>query len=405
MTGPALSPAHPEAFGHGTHALPARFGSDEGPAHTRRRPTGIILGALGFVTAVTVGAVVQVGAHVGYDEAHAEFSDAVAVAENRQTELSGELESLAVVTAAASTVVSTDGAGLVDASGIDPLATAIAEAETLAAEAEAASAITLPDAGEKPFWAWELFPATAELESDGDEAEEQAEDFRETQDDLREQAAAVEDAGLAVLEAASAAAPAFEAAHVSARNLDVIALRDAAEDVSYYATDLNDDAVQAYVGLTAAAGQVVASEQAELAEKAGPLMAKRLEAEAFARSLAPGVLLEFDWAPIVNGFGTGGGMGGLATWWYGDPGYATIALSDSVAEQWPGEASKALIAHEVGHAISVKCEGMYDDSTSTSIEHWATAWAISMGFHDDANGTWAYGPPPQSYIDLAAGCR
>jgi hypothetical protein len=147
------------------------------------------------------------------------------------------------------------------------------------------------------------------------------------------------------------------------------------------------------------------SEQAELAEKAGPLQTARLEIEAFARGLAPGVLLEFDWAPIVNGFGTDGGMGGYATWWYADPGYATIELSNSVAEQWPSYRSQSLVAHEVGHAISVKCEGAYDDSTQASIEAWATAWAISMGFTDDANGTWAYGPPAQPLIDAAAGCR
>jgi len=28
-----------------------------------------------------------------------------------------------------------------------------------------------------------------------------------------------------------------------------------------------------------------------------------------------------------------------------------------------------------------------------------------MGYTDDANGVWAYGYPPQSYIDAAAGCR
>ena len=127
--------------------------------------------------------------------------------------------------------------------------------------------------------------------------------------------------------------------------------------------------------------------------------------EAFARSLAPGVLLEFDWGPLVNGAGYNGSMGGYTTWWWDDPGRAVIQLSDSVAEQWPAERSRALVAHEVGHAISVKCEGMYDSSTQDSIEKWATAWAISMGFTDDANGVWAYGYPPQNYIDAAAGCR
>ncbi len=53
----------------------------------------------------------------------------------------------------------------------------------------------------------------------------------------------------------------------------------------------------------------------------------------------------------------------------------------------------------------MKCQSMYDSSTQDSIEKWATAWAISMGYTDDANGVWAYGYPPQNYIDAAAGCR
>ena len=117
------------------------------------------------------------------------------------------------------------------------------------------------------------------------------------------------------------------------------------------------------------------------------------------------MLIEFDWSPVVNGAGYGGSMGGLTTWWWDEPDRALIELSDSVAAQWPAERSRALVAHEVGHAISVKCEGMYDASTQDSIEKWATAWAIGMGFSDDANGVSAYGYPPQSYIDAALACR
>ena len=54
--------------------------------------------------------------------------------------------------------------------------------------------------------------------------------------------------------------------------------------------------------------------QQELAEKAGPLLATRLEIEAYARSISGGVLLDFDWAPFVAGTGGDAGIGGTATW-------------------------------------------------------------------------------------------
>ena len=116
-------------------------------------------------------------------------------------------------------------------------------------------------------------------------------------------------AGITVISAASTAAGPFEGAHLSARNADVIALRAAAAS-SADPVALDDEAVAGFAQLQAAAAKVVESENAELAEKDGPLRTNRLEIEAFARSLAPGVLLEFDWAPTVNGYGAEGSMGG-----------------------------------------------------------------------------------------------
>ncbi len=163
----------------------------------------------------------------------------------------------------------------------------------------------------------------------------------------------------------------------------------------------SSDALIAYV---AAATQLRASNQAELEEKAGPLLDRRVAAEAFARSLAGGILLDFDWAPIVNGYGTGGTVGGLATWTTDHGGSANITLSDSVAEQWPSPLSQALVAHEVGHAVSVRCSDRFDAQSRAANEAWATAWAISRGFTGDGNGVSIYGPPPQELIDAAATC-
>jgi hypothetical protein len=261
-----------------------------------------------------------------------------------------------------------------------------------------------PVAAKKPSAFWDLFAASGELAAHTRDLDDLAADLESMSPPLTTAGAAVTDAGTAVLRSAAEAAPAFESAHLSAKNDAVIALREAASQASD-TTTLDAAAVEALVAMQEAAGQVVATEQAELAEKVGPLQTARVEIEAFARSLAPGVLLEFDWSQVVNNAGYNGSMGGLTTWWWDDPDRAVIELSNSVAEQWPADRSKALVAHEVGHAISVKCEDMYDSSTQDSIEKWATAWAISMGYSDDANGVWAYGQPPQSYIDAAYGCR
>ena len=104
---------------------------------------------------------------------------------------------------------------------------------------------------------------------------------------------------------------------------------------------------------------------------------------------------------------TGGssGIGGLATWNSGRGGFSTITLSDSVAEWWPNADSRALVAHEVGHAISAKCHDKFDWENQAANEEWATAWAISMGHTALGNGVEAYGYPSQAMIDIAATCR
>ena len=183
----------------------------------------------------------------------------------------------------------------------------------------------------------------------------------------------------------------------------MVAFRSATDAVAAR-QDVTRESSDALVAYVAAATHLRASSQAEIEEVAGPLLDRRLAAEAFARSLAGGTLLDFDWAPIVNGFGSGGTVGGLTTWTTEHGGSATITLSDSVAEQWPSPLSQALVAHEVGHAVSVRCSDRFDSQSSAANEAWATAWAISRGFTGDGNGVSIYGPPPQELIDAAATC-
>lgn len=397
--------ADPDSALLGGHALPERFSSAPVARRRARRPRpGLIIGASGVLLAGAVFGGLQLAANLGFDDAAEQFAAQERTTRSALADVGESTSALDAMAAVATQILDGDDGSLVEATTKDALAEAVAAADAAVAEASGVLDTPLPDAGDKPDWFWELFAASDRLTADSGDLADLHDDLSSESPLIDAAGSTVSDAGIALLSSAAAAAPAFEAAHVSAKNDAIISLRDTAADLSD-TTTLDQEAVDAFLALQDAAAQVVATEQVELAEKAGPLMSTRLEIEAFARSLAPGVLLEFDWSPIVSGAGEGGSMGGLTTWWWSSPGHAVIELSNSVAQQWPSISSKSLVAHEVGHAISVKCQGMYDASTQDSIEKWATAWAISMGYTDDANGVWAYGYPPQSYIDAAAGCR
>ncbi|MFK3678848.1 hypothetical protein ACI2IP_14035 [Microbacterium sp. NPDC090218] len=410
MTAPNRQPveALPPQSPLGGHSLPPAFSSatasPTSPAR-RRNHRRLILGLLGGAGLVAALAITQVTANLGYDSAASRYRDAAQAVTGTQARVGGEVTDLRSVTDAAELILSAENRTIsIDAELEAALTGSVAAAETAASDADVVVAAEVAAVGAKPAWFWELLGATTALEQHLTDADRLSEDLSTTTTDISSAEDGVTESGMAVLSAAGEAAAGFEAAHVSARNDAVVALRNAAAD-ALAATTVDSSTATAYLALQDAATQVVVTEAEELAEKSGPLQNARLEIEAFARSLAPGVLMEFDWSPVVNGAGYNGSMGGYTTWWWDDPGRAIIELSNSVAEQWPAERSRALVAHEVGHAISVKCEGMYDSSTQDSIEKWATAWAISMGYTDDANGVWAYGYPPQNYIDAAAGCR
>ncbi|MGF6824500.1 hypothetical protein M2317_003429 [Microbacterium sp. ZKA21] len=386
----------------GDHELPTVFSGPVPPAPFSRRRRGLwIIVACALVLAAGGG--IHLAANLGYDASRASFQDAEIIAENRQADLAADAQQLDADAAAASDIAAADSAVLMPLEARADLDAAIAAVEPTASEADAATAASFPEAGPKPTWTWELFAESARLADDTRELEDRKDEFVSLSDDVADAASEIAESALDAVRAAAASASDFEAAHVNARNPEIIALRTAAESASSV-SELDAATVQRYTALEATASGVLTSEQAELAEKDGDLYGPRIEIEAFARSLAPGVLIDFDWAPTVPGYDEPS-YGGWTSWWYGDPGYATIALSDYIAESWPAEWTKALVAHEVGHAISVKCESMYDSSDQDTIEAWATAWAISMGFTDRGNGTDVYGSPGQPMIDAASACR
>lgn len=387
----------------GEHELPATFSSETPQVRRlprRRRAVWVILGGALLVAA---GACVHTAANVHYDDSLVAFQDAEAVAENRQTDVAGAADELDAAADAAGEIAAADSGTLMPTDARQELDATIAEVQAITSGADAATETSFPDPGTKPTWTWELFAESTRLADDTEALQARTDDFVTLGEDASDAEATLEETALRAAQSAASAASDLEAAHVNARNPEVIAVRTAADVVTGIA-ELDGETATRYAELEIAAAAMLESERAELAEKAGPLYDARVEIEAFARSLAPGVLLDFDWSPTVPGY-DGPSYGGWTTWWYGDPGYATIALSDYIAESWPAGWAKALVAHEVGHAISVKCEAMYDASDQDTIEAWATAWAISMGFNDRANGTDVYGAPPQSMIDTASSCR
>lgn len=285
---------------------------------------------------------------------------------------------------------------------------ALAAAAAVAADATAAARAAAVGVDErvpaKPFWLWELVGGASALEG----RERAASALDATMTDaigaLADAGTAMGDAATALYASVPAAAAALEAANVSATSLVVLDFRDAAAAAAEQ-SQIGSGAADAFAQYALQAVALERSSASELASKEGPLSATRLEIEAYARSISGGVVLDVDWAPTAAGVGGPFGMGGTATWQAARGGYSTITLSNSVAENWPSADARALVTHEVGHAITSKCYRLFDYEQQAANEEWATAWTIGMGHTADGNGIQAYGYPSQDMIDLAATCR
>lgn len=380
---------------------------DEQPTEPRRRSRRWVI----VLTAVALVVLAWTAVHL---LALRTFDDAAsaAVVTERQAEAAGDSLRLATDDASRSVEAArvigeatASAEDLVDANARAGLSAA-AEATTgviATAEQTLADGPEAPDA-RRPLWTWELFADASRLAEESAILDAYTETLGTAADELGTSTTALEDSAMALYASVPGYAAALESANASAQALVVLDLREAA-DFAASQTTLGSGAEIAFTDYATAAASLKTSQQAELAEKAGPLLGKRLAVEDYARSIAGGVVLDFDWAPIVNGIGGSAGMAGTATWNTGRGGFSTITLSNSVAQNWPSADAKALVTHEVGHSITSKCSTLFDSQDRDANEAWATAWAISMGHTSDANGVQAYGYPPQSLIETAATCR
>jgi hypothetical protein len=292
---------------------------------------------------------------------------------------------------------------LVDAAAKTALSAAAGELDTLMAAAPETEFAEPNRPLSRPVWFADLDAASELLNGETERLTDLAADADAYAADLAVADDTVSASGDAYVEAIAPVAAAVEAANGSARNVERIEFRNSVEQLASSTWGYDAGArVDAYV---AAAAALQSTHAAEEAEKSGPLYDRRVAVETYARSIAGGVLLEFDWAPIVIGYGDNGSAGGTATWDTWEGGLSTITLSNSIAEQWGDPIMAALVTHEVGHAITSKCYDLVGEYADDN-EPWAVAWAIGMGHTDpNGNGEWLYGRPSDELIERSKGCR
>jgi hypothetical protein len=381
------------------------FGAEDTQPPRRRRLRGWLIGTAVAVVAIGAGVAVHFWALDTFAKAGEEFDAAASEASTSREALDDTAGDAMFTSIAAGRIEkAASGDGLADAASVEGFGAALKAYDGALDDANTALDTPLPDAVAQPAWTWELFAASDRLRADTADAEAQGNDAVALGEALAAVGDDLDQAATALYESVAPRAAEREKANISAKTGAVLDHREAAAEL---ADDpgINSYAAGSFEALVHSAKILVQSNGEELAEKQGPLLNTRLEIEEYARSISGGVVLDFDYADIVAGIGGSAGMGGTATWATDRGGYSTITLSHSLVENWPSADARALVTHEVGHAITSKCYEKFDWESQDANEEWATAWAISMGHTAEGNGVQAYGYPSQQMIDVAATCR
>jgi len=197
-------------------------------------------------------------------------------------------------------------------------------------------------------------------------------------------------------------------ADTSATFASKLVLRHAIDDGTLGATS-SQFGGDGLLRLMSAVDDVNAAQTAGEAAKQDPAYPIRAQIEDYARSIAHGVPLDFEWHKEVSGLGDGW-YSGTTQYHDDDGGWATIDLNFTLQDGWSdGDVdARALVTHEVGHAQVVRpeCKALFDGPAfRDDDEMWATAWAIAMGFDTGGSGIEAYGRPTDQQIAVAGQCR
>jgi hypothetical protein len=212
----------------------------------------------------------------------------------------------------------------------------------------------------------------------------------------------------AVYDALAARGEQVLTADTSATYASKIDLRHAIDDGDVH-TGQASAAGAVFVNIMLAIDGVDASQVAGEAAKQDPAYPVRADIEAYGRSIARGVTIDFEWHHEVSGLGDDW-YSGTTMYHEADGGWATIDLNFALADGWRhgDRDAKALVTHEIGHAQVVRpeCKPLFEGPVfNADDEMWATAWAIGLGFDTGGSGISAYGRPSDEQIAVASQCR
>ena len=377
------------------------------PATPRRgiRTPAIIAGV---VAAVALGVL---GQHVGASAWHAQVWPVWASADARFDEASAEYEATAErgdsAVARAEYLHETATGELVRPEDRDALAQRIELARTGLAEPPAPpTGLVELGAPDSPAPAWERYADVWRLLELVPSRDAAAERFDAATARIADRTKGIADASEALVAGTEELAGAALADSTLATYRTRLAVEQALEGIRHSTSTSSGDANRFSVLATAVA-EARASHAAEQEHRtAYPV---RADVEAFARSVASGVELEFAWAYEVAGKGSDEWYSGTTEFRPEGIGWGLISLTESIEREWASdENAKALVVHEVGHAQVLRdaCYPIFDAAPFTGDhEMWATAWAIGMGYDLPGAGIEAYGRPSDEQIAAAAQCR
>ena len=260
-----------------------------------------------------------------------------------------------------------------------------------------------PDA---PAPAWERYADLWRLTELLPSRDTAAERFEEATERVASGTKAIADASEALVSGTEELAGAALAESTRATYRARVAVEEAVDGIRHSPSMSSGDGDRFSV-LSAAVAEVRASHAAEQEHRnAAPL---RAEIEAFARSVASGVELEFAWAYEVAGKGSDEWYSGTTEFKPEGMGWGLISLTESIEREWASDPNaKALVVHEVGHAQVLRdaCYPIFEAAPfGGDHEMWATAWAIGMGYDLPGAGIEAYGRPSDAQIAAAGQCR
>ncbi|MRG60501.1 hypothetical protein GE115_11585 [Agromyces sp. CFH 90414] len=296
-----------------------------------------------------------------------------------------------------------------DLVGEAELAALNAELDELRVLAEAPAGDAAPGVAEleprAPAPVWTRYASGARLgeltpkrEADAEQHEHSAEALVAARDEVHAGMDDISTSAVALAEAVLAAHP--SATHRTRLDLDVAL--DAIDDIG-----APPEAAD-FTALATSLAAVRSAHAAEEARKLDPRYPVRAEIEAYARSIAAGVPLDFAWAYEVAGRPSDGWFAGTAEFFeYGDD-WGLITLTDSISDSWPDANARAVVVHEVGHTQVVRdaCAAIFRSPVfGGDHEVWATAWAIGMGHDVPGAGIEAYGRPSDEQIEASRACR